>query len=111
MAVNPHDAAPNGGGDDPNDDARSDVSSVLEEVDGDDFPQYFQEIRGRLFHSHGSSLYPLPVDANEQHVSVPSHRAYRIYCLPARAPSSPKCHRCRLPCAGHLDVAQLVALV
>ena len=47
---------------------RSDTSSEVTELDTADFPGYFQERHGRLFHSHGRSLYPLPVDADEQHV-------------------------------------------
>ncbi|KAL7278779.1 hypothetical protein ACG7TL_007788 [Trametes sanguinea] len=43
----------------------------LVEVPQDDIPGYFQERDGRLFHSHGSSPYPLPVDADEFHVSRP----------------------------------------
>ncbi|KAJ2980216.1 hypothetical protein NUW54_g11035 [Trametes sanguinea] len=39
----------------------------LVEVAQDDIPGYFQERDGRLFHSHGSSPYPLPVDADEFH--------------------------------------------
>ncbi|CCM04092.1 uncharacterized protein FIBRA_06251 [Fibroporia radiculosa] len=49
------------------DDARSNTSSELTELDPGDFPQYFRENLGRLFHSHGQSPYPLPVDAAEQH--------------------------------------------
>ncbi|PCH43259.1 S-adenosyl-L-methionine-dependent methyltransferase [Wolfiporia cocos MD-104 SS10] len=49
------------------DDGRSDTSSELTEIDQDEFPRYFDERGGRLFHSHGRSPYPLPVDAAEQH--------------------------------------------
>ncbi|KAH9886678.1 S-adenosyl-L-methionine-dependent methyltransferase [Cubamyces lactineus] len=44
----------------------SDVSDDVVEVRSDEIPQYFEEREGRLFHSHGSSPYPLPVDADEQ---------------------------------------------
>lgn len=47
---------------------RSDTSSEVTELDQTDFPGYFQERRGRLFHSHGTSPYPLPVDTAEQQV-------------------------------------------
>ena len=46
----------------------SDTSSELIELQSDEFPRYFVERNGRLFHSHGRSPYPLPVDAAEQHV-------------------------------------------
>ncbi|KAH9929392.1 S-adenosyl-L-methionine-dependent methyltransferase [Fomitopsis serialis] len=45
----------------------SDTSSELTELHPDEFPRYFDERNGRLFHSHGHSPYPLPVDADEQH--------------------------------------------
>ncbi|KAI0325261.1 hypothetical protein GY45DRAFT_1340222, partial [Cubamyces sp. BRFM 1775] len=44
----------------------SDVSDDVVEVRSDEIPLYFEEREGRLFHSHGSSPYPLPVDADEQ---------------------------------------------
>ncbi|KAK7684457.1 hypothetical protein QCA50_012404 [Cerrena zonata] len=53
-----------GGNDD--DDDRSDTDSDITEVDAAEIPFYFTERDGRLFHSHGSSPYPLPVDAAEQ---------------------------------------------
>jgi len=40
----------------------------FEELSPEDFPTYFSERDGRLFHSHGSSPYPLPVDTPEQEV-------------------------------------------
>ncbi|CDO76333.1 hypothetical protein BN946_scf184795.g4 [Trametes cinnabarina] len=43
----------------------SDTSEDVIEVPQDEIPDYFQERDGRLFHSHGSSPYPLPVDAEE----------------------------------------------
>ncbi len=48
----------------------SDASSDITELDQADFPSYFDERHGHLFHSHGSSPYPLPVDAHEQQVSL-----------------------------------------
>jgi hypothetical protein len=41
----------------------------FEELSSDDFPTYFIERGGRLFHSHGGSPYPLPVDTPEQEAS------------------------------------------
>lgn len=58
------------GGYDSDDDARSDISSEIDEFEADDFPTYFVVWNGRLFHSHGGSPYPLPVDAVEQYVSI-----------------------------------------
>ncbi|KAJ7457052.1 S-adenosyl-L-methionine-dependent methyltransferase, partial [Mycena latifolia] len=37
----------------------------FEELQPEDFPTYFSERNGRLFHSHGSAPYPLPVDMPE----------------------------------------------
>lgn len=48
----------------------SDADADLEEIRNDAFPNYFDERDGRLFHSHGGCPYPLPVDAEEQLVSV-----------------------------------------
>ncbi|KZT68563.1 S-adenosyl-L-methionine-dependent methyltransferase [Daedalea quercina L-15889] len=45
----------------------SDTSSELVEIQSYEIPRYFDERDGRLFHSHGHSPYPLPVDAHEQH--------------------------------------------
>ena len=47
----------------------SDGSSALTEIVTEECPDYFEERDGRLFHSHGSSPYPLPVDTPEQEVS------------------------------------------
>ena len=52
----------------------SDTSSDVTEVDQDEIPTYFQERNGRLFHHHGTSPYPLPVDGYEQRVRFPSDR-------------------------------------
>ncbi|KAJ7750881.1 S-adenosyl-L-methionine-dependent methyltransferase [Mycena metata] len=38
----------------------------FEELEDTEFPAYFSERDGRLFHSHGGSPYPLPVDTPEQ---------------------------------------------
>ena len=51
------------------DDGGSDTSSDITELDDREIPHYFQERNGRLFHSHGGSPYPLPVDTPEQNVS------------------------------------------
>ena len=41
----------------------------LEEIDSDDFPDYFSELNGRLFPSALSlTPYPFPVDTPEQEV-------------------------------------------
>jgi hypothetical protein len=52
----------------------------FEELTSDDFPAYFSERDGRLFHSHGGSPYPLPVDTPEQEVCCDySPDAYQVY--------------------------------
>ncbi|KAA1475929.1 hypothetical protein DENSPDRAFT_453856 [Dentipellis sp. KUC8613] len=43
----------------------STTSSGLTEVRPYEFPEYFAKFNGRLFHSHGTSPYPLPVDGPE----------------------------------------------
>ena len=55
--------------DDDDDDTSSDTSDAVVELSADEIPGYFQERGGRLFHSHGRSPYPLPVDAEEHQVS------------------------------------------
>ena len=46
-----------------------DASTQLEEIDSDDFPNYFLEHDGRLFPSASSlTPYPFPVDTPEQEV-------------------------------------------
>jgi len=57
------------------DDDSSDTSSVLTQIGNDEFPRHFIEREGRLFHSHGSLPYPLPVDGEEQAV-----RFFPLYC-------------------------------
>ncbi|EMD34976.1 hypothetical protein CERSUDRAFT_85733 [Gelatoporia subvermispora B] len=52
--------------DDPASSIASDTSSDIVELGPDEFPRHFRQEVGRLFHSHGSSPYPLPVDGNEQ---------------------------------------------
>ncbi|KAJ7224648.1 S-adenosyl-L-methionine-dependent methyltransferase [Mycena pura] len=49
--------------------------SDFDELGADDFPTYFSERDGRLFHSHDSSPYPLPVDTPEQERMNVLHRA------------------------------------
>lgn len=45
-----------------------DTSPIMFELTTNDFPFYFSEHEGRLFHSHHSSPYPLPADTPEQQV-------------------------------------------
>lgn len=52
------------------DDDASDASSDVTELEEYDFPDHFFERDGRLFHSHGSLPYPLPVDGPEQAVGA-----------------------------------------
>lgn len=47
-------------------DGLSDASSVLTQLENDEFPRHFTEREGRLFHAHGNSPYPMPVDGGEQ---------------------------------------------
>ncbi|KAI0314878.1 hypothetical protein OF83DRAFT_1134843 [Amylostereum chailletii] len=47
------------------DDAASDTSSNLTEIGSLEFPEYFEQRGERLFHSHGRSKYPFPVDGPE----------------------------------------------
>ncbi|EPT00044.1 hypothetical protein FOMPIDRAFT_1050128 [Fomitopsis schrenkii] len=70
MAIEPrgHDGTwSTSGGASSDEEIQSDTSAELIELQPDDFPRYFNERNGRLFHSHGRSPYPLPVDAEEQH--------------------------------------------
>lgn len=58
-------------------DDASDASSDVTELEAIDFPDHFSERDGRLFHSHGSLPYPLPVDGHE-HVRLNSlHKILR----------------------------------
>lgn len=50
----------------PEEDGLSDASSVLTQLGNDEFPRHFTEREGRLFHAHGGSPYPMPVDGGEQ---------------------------------------------
>lgn len=59
------------------DDARSDTSSEITEIHQEDFPSYFLERDHRLFHSHGHSPYPLPVDTVEQRRYDGQHQLLR----------------------------------
>ena len=65
LAGMPHEYEHDDGG------SESDTSEGIVELEADEIPGYFQERGGRLFHSHGSCPYPLPVDAEEQQVSQP----------------------------------------
>ncbi|KAH7927187.1 S-adenosyl-L-methionine-dependent methyltransferase [Leucogyrophana mollusca] len=58
-------------------DGSSDTSSILTELGPDDYPTYFRESEGRLFHSHGDLPYPLPVDAAEQQRLNDQHKILR----------------------------------
>ncbi|VDB88334.1 unnamed protein product [Peniophora sp. CBMAI 1063] len=54
------------GDDAEDDDGTSDSASDATELDNEDFPHYFDERAGRLFHSHGiQSSYTFPVDGTE----------------------------------------------
>ena len=46
----------------------SHVDDFLEEVQDDEFPEYFIQRDDRLYHSHSTCPYPLPIDAPEQQV-------------------------------------------
>ncbi|KAJ6625960.1 S-adenosyl-L-methionine-dependent methyltransferase [Mycena sp. CBHHK59/15] len=59
----------------------------FEELLPEDFPTYFSERDGRLFHSHGTSPYPLPVDTPEQERMNIQHRAL-LQLLGAHYPTS-----------------------
>lgn len=56
------------GQDEDDEDSTDALEGSLVEVTESEFPSYFSERDGRLFHSHGASPYPLPVDAPEQRV-------------------------------------------
>ena len=62
----------------------SDTSEGIVELEADEIPGYFQERGGRLFHSHGSCPYPLPVDAEEQQVSQPGVSRAHVTVRPGR---------------------------
>ena len=47
-----------------------DYEPRLRELRSTDFPPYFHERQGALFHSHGDSPYPLPVHGPEWNVSA-----------------------------------------
>ncbi|KAJ7060184.1 S-adenosyl-L-methionine-dependent methyltransferase [Mycena amicta] len=71
----------NGSSDDDDDGDGSSVGSGefsedsdMEELETTDFPTYFVERDGRLFHSHQTSPYPLPVDTPEQERMNVQHR-------------------------------------
>ncbi|KAK0217868.1 S-adenosyl-L-methionine-dependent methyltransferase [Armillaria fumosa] len=53
--------------------------SDVEELRSDEFPNYFVESNGRLFHSSGTCPYPLPVDTPEQQRLNVIHNA--LFCL------------------------------
>lgn len=47
----------------------TDPPSPLEELTSEEFPTYFIEREERLFHSHPTSPYPMPVDTPDSEVS------------------------------------------
>jgi hypothetical protein len=55
-----------------------DESPLLYELAAEDFPSFFAERNGRLFHAHLTSPYPLPVDTPEQQVN---YIRYRTGCF------------------------------
>ncbi|KDQ56028.1 hypothetical protein JAAARDRAFT_180238 [Jaapia argillacea MUCL 33604] len=62
------------------DDGDSDASSTLSTIADEDFPAFFMERDGRLFHSHGQRLpYPLPVDTPEQLRQRDEHQVLRCF--------------------------------
>lgn len=88
MAIEPrgHDGTwSTSGGASSDEEIQSDTSAELIELQPDDFPRYFNERNGRLFHSHGRSPYPLPVDAEEQHVSHLLIEAYHDWDVKKKA--------------------------
>lgn len=91
MAIEPsrgHDGSWNTSGSASSDEEiHSDTSSELIELQPDEFPRYFDERNGRLFHSHGrsDSPYPLPVDAAEQHVRHLLIEAYHDWDVERKA--------------------------
>ncbi|KAG6908717.1 hypothetical protein DXG01_003562 [Tephrocybe rancida] len=62
-----------------------DDSPLLAELTSEEFPRYFSERGGRLFHSHGSSPYPLPADTPEQQLRTHSGLTFRRFGTIARA--------------------------
>jgi hypothetical protein len=67
-----HSSNQNIGPPDDDDDGSFDHYSTagLTELDRDEFPSHFIERDDRLFHSHGNSPYPLPVDTPEHQVRL-----------------------------------------
>ncbi|KAF9047171.1 S-adenosyl-L-methionine-dependent methyltransferase [Hymenopellis radicata] len=62
----------------PSDDDLSDAESDLVSIASDEFPGYFTERNGRLFHSSPTVPYPLPVDTPEQERLTVQDKALRI---------------------------------
>ncbi|KAJ2919633.1 hypothetical protein MD484_g856, partial [Candolleomyces efflorescens] len=52
-------------------------SSDVEQISDVDFPTYFDERNGRLYHSHPTSPYPLPVDTPEQERLIVNHNVLK----------------------------------
>ncbi|KAG9217805.1 hypothetical protein CCMSSC00406_0005175 [Pleurotus cornucopiae] len=66
------------GQDEDDEDSTDALEGSLVEVTESEFPSYFSERDGRLFHSHGASPYPLPVDAPEQRRLNVQHNIIKI---------------------------------
>ncbi len=66
------------GQDEDDEDSTDALEGSLVEVTESEIPSYFCERDGRLFHSHGASPYPLPVDTPEHQVRVISLDTNRL---------------------------------
>lgn len=53
---------------DPDEDEDDSDASSVTTVGSDNIPAHFDTRHGRLFHSHGTNPYPLPVDTPEMQV-------------------------------------------
>lgn len=63
------------GQDEDDEDSTDALEGSLVEMTESEIPSYFCERDGRLFHSHGASPYPLPVD-------TPEHEVRAIFLVP-----------------------------
>ncbi|KAF4586271.1 S-adenosyl-L-methionine-dependent methyltransferase [Pleurotus pulmonarius] len=75
------------GQDEDDEDSTDALEGSLVEVTQSEIPSYFCERDGRLFHSHGASPYPLPVDTPEHQRLNVQHNIIKIllgrnYCGP-----------------------------
>lgn len=65
--------------------SRDGSPASVEELEAEEFPTYFSERNGRLFHASATSPYPLPVDGPEHEVRVLfSTWLTSPYCFPQR---------------------------